>query len=299
MLALAASVPVGCLATALLVVNNLRDIPTDAVAGQADAGRAPRRRTDPRALRRARRRRLRRRCRCSRSAGRGRCSALVAARARRSGRCAASPRARPGRRADPGARRHRPAAARLRRAAGARDWGCRHDAASHGQQRRRGTRRAARGGRCGRRRRRRRGRRRGSRPPGARRARRTSASSAPATTSTGTASVPQAVPQRLAGCRCRRAAGSTPGRRRCSEPVGAARRRLGEAGEQRLGQPLVEEGVDADRARCGRPAPRRIAAASARSPASSIPAVALISTRPRTTSGRARATCRHSRPPIE
>jgi 1,4-dihydroxy-2-naphthoate octaprenyltransferase len=33
-LALAASVPVGCLATALLVVNNLRDIPTDAVAGK-------------------------------------------------------------------------------------------------------------------------------------------------------------------------------------------------------------------------------------------------------------------------
>jgi 1,4-dihydroxy-2-naphthoate octaprenyltransferase len=34
LLALAASVPVGCLATALLVVNNLRDIPTDAVAGK-------------------------------------------------------------------------------------------------------------------------------------------------------------------------------------------------------------------------------------------------------------------------
>lgn len=33
-LALAASVPVGCMATALLVVNNLRDIPTDAVAGK-------------------------------------------------------------------------------------------------------------------------------------------------------------------------------------------------------------------------------------------------------------------------
>ncbi len=33
-LALAASVPVGLLATALLVVNNLRDIPTDAVAGK-------------------------------------------------------------------------------------------------------------------------------------------------------------------------------------------------------------------------------------------------------------------------
>ena len=33
-LALAASVPVGCLATALLVVNNLRDIPTDAAAGK-------------------------------------------------------------------------------------------------------------------------------------------------------------------------------------------------------------------------------------------------------------------------
>jgi 1,4-dihydroxy-2-naphthoate octaprenyltransferase len=33
-LGLAASVPVGCLATALLVVNNLRDIPTDAVAGK-------------------------------------------------------------------------------------------------------------------------------------------------------------------------------------------------------------------------------------------------------------------------
>ena len=34
LLALAASVPVGCLATALLVVNNLRDIPTDAIAGK-------------------------------------------------------------------------------------------------------------------------------------------------------------------------------------------------------------------------------------------------------------------------
>jgi 1,4-dihydroxy-2-naphthoate octaprenyltransferase len=34
LLALAASVPVGCLATALLVVNNLRDIPTDAFAGK-------------------------------------------------------------------------------------------------------------------------------------------------------------------------------------------------------------------------------------------------------------------------
>ncbi|MEA3019714.1 MAG: 1,4-dihydroxy-2-naphthoate polyprenyltransferase, partial [Actinomycetota bacterium] len=33
-LALAASIPVGCLATALLVVNNLRDIPTDMVAGK-------------------------------------------------------------------------------------------------------------------------------------------------------------------------------------------------------------------------------------------------------------------------
>lgn len=33
-LALAASVPVGCLACALLVVNNLRDIPTDTVAGK-------------------------------------------------------------------------------------------------------------------------------------------------------------------------------------------------------------------------------------------------------------------------
>lgn len=34
LLSLGASVPVGCLATALLVVNNLRDIPTDAVAGK-------------------------------------------------------------------------------------------------------------------------------------------------------------------------------------------------------------------------------------------------------------------------
>lgn len=33
-LALGASIPVGCLATALLVVNNLRDIPTDALAGK-------------------------------------------------------------------------------------------------------------------------------------------------------------------------------------------------------------------------------------------------------------------------
>src|SRR5205823_13816450 len=33
-LALLASVPVGLLATALLVVNNLRDIPTDAVSGK-------------------------------------------------------------------------------------------------------------------------------------------------------------------------------------------------------------------------------------------------------------------------
>jgi 1,4-dihydroxy-2-naphthoate octaprenyltransferase len=33
-LAVLAAVPVGCLATALLVVNNLRDIPTDAIAGK-------------------------------------------------------------------------------------------------------------------------------------------------------------------------------------------------------------------------------------------------------------------------
>jgi 1,4-dihydroxy-2-naphthoate octaprenyltransferase len=33
-LAIGAAIPVGCLATALLVVNNLRDIPTDAVAGK-------------------------------------------------------------------------------------------------------------------------------------------------------------------------------------------------------------------------------------------------------------------------
>jgi 1,4-dihydroxy-2-naphthoate octaprenyltransferase len=33
-LALLASVPVGCLATAILVINNLRDIPTDARAGK-------------------------------------------------------------------------------------------------------------------------------------------------------------------------------------------------------------------------------------------------------------------------
>ena len=39
-LALAAAVPVGLLACALLVVNNLRDIPTDSVSRQADAGRA-------------------------------------------------------------------------------------------------------------------------------------------------------------------------------------------------------------------------------------------------------------------
>ena len=34
LLAVAASVPVGCLATALLVVNNLRDIPTDEMSGK-------------------------------------------------------------------------------------------------------------------------------------------------------------------------------------------------------------------------------------------------------------------------
>ena len=34
LLSVAASVPVGCLATALLVVNNLRDIPTDAASGK-------------------------------------------------------------------------------------------------------------------------------------------------------------------------------------------------------------------------------------------------------------------------
>jgi 1,4-dihydroxy-2-naphthoate octaprenyltransferase len=34
LLALGASIPVGCLATALLVVNNLRDIPTDALSGK-------------------------------------------------------------------------------------------------------------------------------------------------------------------------------------------------------------------------------------------------------------------------
>ena len=41
------------LATALLVVNNLRDIPTDTAVRQADAGRAPRRPPHPRPLRRA------------------------------------------------------------------------------------------------------------------------------------------------------------------------------------------------------------------------------------------------------
>ena len=43
-----AAVPVGLLATALLVVNNLRDIPTDTVGGQAHAGGAPRRPAHPR-----------------------------------------------------------------------------------------------------------------------------------------------------------------------------------------------------------------------------------------------------------
>ena len=42
-----ASVPVGLLATALLVVNNLRDIPGDTAVGQAHAGGAPRRRRRP------------------------------------------------------------------------------------------------------------------------------------------------------------------------------------------------------------------------------------------------------------
>ena len=46
----------GCLACALLVVNNLRDIPSDTVGRQAHAGRAPRRRPHPAAVRRAARR---------------------------------------------------------------------------------------------------------------------------------------------------------------------------------------------------------------------------------------------------
>ena len=46
-------VPVGLLATALLVVNNLRDIPSDTEVGQAHAGGAPRRPAHPRPLRRA------------------------------------------------------------------------------------------------------------------------------------------------------------------------------------------------------------------------------------------------------
>ena len=45
-LPLAAAVPVGLLACALLVINNLRDIPTDAATGQADARRRPRRSAD-------------------------------------------------------------------------------------------------------------------------------------------------------------------------------------------------------------------------------------------------------------
>ena len=46
-LALLASVPVGLLAVAILVVNNLRDIDNDAVAGQEDPGRAHRGAGDP------------------------------------------------------------------------------------------------------------------------------------------------------------------------------------------------------------------------------------------------------------
>ena len=57
----------GLLATALLVVNNLRDIPTDTRGGQAHPGRAPRRRRHPRSSTSAlRRRRLRASVSCSR-----------------------------------------------------------------------------------------------------------------------------------------------------------------------------------------------------------------------------------------
>ena len=48
-----ASVPMGLLAVAILVANNLRDIPTDAVAGQADARGPARRRADAGAVPRA------------------------------------------------------------------------------------------------------------------------------------------------------------------------------------------------------------------------------------------------------
>ena len=54
---------VGCLACALLVVNNLRDIPSDAVGGKAHAGRAHRGSAHEMVVRRARRRRVRARAR--------------------------------------------------------------------------------------------------------------------------------------------------------------------------------------------------------------------------------------------
>ena len=50
-LSVGAAIPVGLLATALLVVNNLRDIPGDTQVGQADARRAARRPAHARALR--------------------------------------------------------------------------------------------------------------------------------------------------------------------------------------------------------------------------------------------------------
>ena len=92
--ALYAAVGIGALACAILVANNLRDIPTDRECRQAHAGRRARRRAHPRALRAAarggRRGRAGRRRAAHQPAGRcsGWCSLLPGG-AARPGSCSA------------------------------------------------------------------------------------------------------------------------------------------------------------------------------------------------------------------
>ena len=115
-LAVGASVPVGLLATALLVTNNLRDIPSDAQVGKTHLGGAVGRPADPdpvrtAAGRRLRERSLRRRARWSPARRRRADCDPVRAEA---GHCRAVRRARPA--TDPGPCRHGTSAVGVRRA---------------------------------------------------------------------------------------------------------------------------------------------------------------------------------------
>lgn len=88
------------------------------------------------------------------------------------------------------------------------------------------------------------------------------------------------------------------GDRRGLSPSGSLLCSLPQRGEQRLGQPLSEEGLDTGPGHVtGQlvvgPGP------AARSPSSSMPGEALTTTRPRTRCGASRAARRHNRPPME